>query len=278
MRHAHPLSYIRISIIWLIIGMMIELSSSWIMAATYPTIAIGWVASARWSLYTRFVDLLEDTDVATTTGRVKDSEKLGWVLASAHQRRVTGTCTVDSPIVKIASDGTVTCGSLYHWVAPTIWGSCIPGSIPGSGTQVGTVTCVDHKNRTFPDTKCIAAVPALVKPSDTQTCTPSGPPPPPPATPLGSVPTGYGGCSPIGSAYTDFQVWWSACIARWCDFGIEYRFDTATGIGTQDSATACSTDKTVKYQYIWNVTTLKWEMSSTISVSGGLPRTCAAAC
>lgn len=177
MRHSHLFSSIRIAIIGLLIGMTLELASSWILSAAYPVAGVSGI-SPKGSLFTQyFQNLLEDTNIATTNGTVKNTDKLWWALANLYQRRVNSTCGVDNPIVKINADGSTVCNTIYHWNAPATWGTCVPtngfcGTTPASGSQTGAVTCTDNLWNIFPDAKCIAAVPALVKPADVQTCNP----------------------------------------------------------------------------------------------------------
>ena len=179
MHHSHFLSYIRISLIWILIGVILQIASSWMSATAYPASGIGAI-NPKGSLFVDyFQNLLEDTNIVTTDGMVKNSDKLGWALPNLYQRRVNGTCNVDNPITKINADGSVNCTTIYRWKAPTGtgWSSCIPnntycGTNPGTGTQTGTVTCTDNLGNIFPDAKCLAAIPALIKPSNIQSCNP----------------------------------------------------------------------------------------------------------
>ncbi len=177
MKHSSIFSFVRVGIIGLCIGMILQISSSWMTSAAYPANGIGGT-SPKWTLFTQyFQNLLEDTNIATTDGKVKNTDKLWWVDPVQYQRKVNSTCGVDNPIVKINADGTTVCNTIYRWNAPTTWGTCVPtngfcGTTPASGSQTGTVTCTDNLGNIFPDAKCIAAVPALVKPADVRTCNP----------------------------------------------------------------------------------------------------------
>ncbi len=177
MQHSHVFSFMRIAIVGLSIGMVLQISSSWMTSAAYPVSGIVGV-SPKWALFTQyFQNLLENTDIATTTGTVKNTDTLWWVAANLYQRRVNSTCNIDYPIVWINPDGSTSCSTVYHWNAPATWGTCVPtngfcGTTAVSGSQTGTVTCTDNLGNIFPDAKCIAAVPALVKPTNVRTCNP----------------------------------------------------------------------------------------------------------
>lgn len=179
MKHSPIFSFVRIAIIGIFIGMILQISSSWMTSAAYPVNGIGGT-SPKWALFTQyFQNLLEDTNIATTDGKVKNTDTLWWAAANLYQRRVNSTCNVDYPIVGINPDGSTSCSTIYRWNAPTWtgWSSCIPknnycGTTATSGSQTGTVTCTDNLGNIFPDAKCEAAVPALVKPSNIRDCNP----------------------------------------------------------------------------------------------------------
>jgi hypothetical protein len=109
------------------------------LAGTYPnpTLAPGSVGTSNFA-------------AGAVAPSAADAAKLGGVLASGYQKRVTGTCGAGEAVRTVAEDGTVTCQpiaqSLGYTASPTVSGSeAILGTIDGytlKGTCTSTLTTV----------------------------------------------------------------------------------------------------------------------------------------